>query len=104
MRFFSPRLQRPGSALAALVVLFIVLPLVSRYALGWSHPFGYLSDLAIGSLLLWLAQRRGLLLGDGVFDTALALGGRVVAATTPEDLVRLGTHTGKVLGPVLART
>ena len=63
MRFFSPRLQRHGSALAALVVLFIVLPLVSRYALGWSHPFGYLSDLAIGSLLLWLAQRRGLLLG-----------------------------------------
>jgi excinuclease ABC subunit A len=30
-------------------------------------------------------------------------GGRVVAAATPEDVVRLGTHTGKVLGPVLAR-
>jgi excinuclease ABC subunit A len=30
-------------------------------------------------------------------------GGRVVAATTPEEVVRLGTHTGKVLGPVLAR-
>ena len=30
-------------------------------------------------------------------------GGRIVAAAPPEDLVRLGTHTGKVLGPVLAR-
>ncbi|SDG88966.1 Phosphoglycerol transferase MdoB [Pseudomonas flavescens] len=63
MRFSSPWLQRPVSAPAALVVLFIVLPLVSRYTLGWSHPFGYLSDLAVGSLLLWLVLRRGLLLG-----------------------------------------
>lgn len=63
MRFFSPWLQRPVSALTALVVLFIVFPLISRYTLGWSHPFGYLSDLAIGSLVLWLVQRRGLLLG-----------------------------------------
>jgi excinuclease ABC subunit A len=30
-------------------------------------------------------------------------GGRIVAAATPEALVRLGTHTGKALGPVLAR-
>jgi len=30
-------------------------------------------------------------------------GGRVVAAAKPEDVVKLGTHTGKVLGPVLAR-
>ncbi|MDQ7743725.1 excinuclease ABC subunit UvrA [Hydrogenophaga pseudoflava] len=30
-------------------------------------------------------------------------GGRIVAAATPEDVVRLGTHTGKVLAPVLAR-
>jgi excinuclease ABC subunit A len=30
-------------------------------------------------------------------------GGRIVAACTPEDLVRLGTHTGKALAPVLAR-
>jgi excinuclease ABC subunit A len=30
-------------------------------------------------------------------------GGRVVAAAEPEEVVRLGTHTGKVLGPVLAR-
>ncbi|TXH88909.1 MAG: excinuclease ABC subunit A [Rhodoferax sp.] len=31
-------------------------------------------------------------------------GGRIVAAGTPEDLVRLGTHTGRALEPVLART
>ncbi|MFC7434998.1 excinuclease ABC subunit UvrA [Hydrogenophaga bisanensis] len=30
-------------------------------------------------------------------------GGRVVAAATPEEVVRLGTHTGQVLAPVLAR-
>jgi excinuclease ABC subunit A len=30
-------------------------------------------------------------------------GGRVVAAATPEDVVRLATHTGVALGPVLAR-
>ncbi|MDI9857290.1 excinuclease ABC subunit UvrA [Comamonas sp. 17RB] len=31
-------------------------------------------------------------------------GGQIVAAGTPEDLVRAGTHTGKALAPVLART
>jgi excinuclease ABC subunit A len=30
-------------------------------------------------------------------------GGRVVGATTPEGLVKLGTHTGVALAPVLAR-
>jgi len=30
-------------------------------------------------------------------------GGRVVAAASPEDVVRLGTHTGQALQPVLAR-
>jgi excinuclease ABC subunit A len=30
-------------------------------------------------------------------------GGRIVAQTTPEQLVALGTHTGKALAPVLAR-
>jgi len=30
-------------------------------------------------------------------------GGRVVAADTPEALVKLGTHTGRALQPVLAR-
>ncbi|MCG2658083.1 MAG: excinuclease ABC subunit UvrA [Hydrogenophaga sp.] len=31
-------------------------------------------------------------------------GGRVVAAAPPDEVVRLDTHTGRVLGPVLART
>ncbi|MDO8904359.1 excinuclease ABC subunit UvrA [Hydrogenophaga sp.] len=31
-------------------------------------------------------------------------GGRIVAAAPPEEVVRLDTHTGRVLGPVLART
>ena len=30
-------------------------------------------------------------------------GGRVVAAAPPEDVVRLGTHTGRMLAPVLSR-
>ncbi len=30
-------------------------------------------------------------------------GGRIVAAATPEEVVRLRTHTGQALGPVLAR-
>jgi len=31
-------------------------------------------------------------------------GGRIVAAAAPEEVVRLGTHTGRALAPVLART
>ena len=31
-------------------------------------------------------------------------GGRVVAQAAPEQVVREGTHTGKALAPVLART
>ena len=31
------------------------------------------------------------------------LGGRVVAAGTPEDVVKAGTHTGHSLAPVLRR-
>jgi excinuclease ABC subunit A len=31
-------------------------------------------------------------------------GGRIVAAAAPEDVVRLGTHTGKALAAVLARS
>ena len=30
-------------------------------------------------------------------------GGQIVAEGTPEDLVRIGTHTGVALAPVLAR-
>lgn len=62
MRPFSHWLQHPVSVLLALGFLFIVIPLASRYGLGWSHPFGYLSDLAIGSLLLVLLHHRAWLL------------------------------------------
>lgn len=62
MRAYSRWLQHPISALLALGFLVIVMPLASRYALGWSHPFGYLSDLAIGSLLLVVLHQRAWLL------------------------------------------
>ncbi|WP_447590303.1 LTA synthase family protein [Aquipseudomonas campi] len=48
----------PVASLAALSLLFIVLPMASRYGLGWSDVSGYLSDLAIGSLLVLLSYRR----------------------------------------------
>ena len=44
---------------------------------------------------------------DWVFDLGPeggSGGGQIVAAGTPEDLVRLATHTGVALAPVLART
>lgn len=49
-------------SLATLGTLFLVIPVASRYALGWSNPFGYLSDLAIGGFLLVLLHGRSLLL------------------------------------------
>lgn len=42
----------------SLALLLLVLPFASRYALGWTDPRGYLSDLAIGSVLLLLLRRR----------------------------------------------
>lgn len=41
----------------ALAILLLGIPLASRYLLGWSEPLGYLSDLAIGGLLLLLLYR-----------------------------------------------
>ncbi|TWC43090.1 phosphoglycerol transferase MdoB-like AlkP superfamily enzyme [Pseudomonas sp. SJZ079] len=58
MRPFSHWRQHPVSVLLTLGFLFIVIPLASRYGLGWSHPFGYLSDLAIGCLLVVLLHQR----------------------------------------------
>lgn len=43
---------------ASLAILVLVIPLGARALLGWSDPFGYLSDLAVGSLLLLLLHRR----------------------------------------------
>lgn len=51
-------LGHPRARLASLATLVLVIPLGARALLGWSDPFGYLSDLAIGSLLLLLLHRR----------------------------------------------
>ena len=48
----------PRTRLLALATLVLVIPLVVRALLGWSSPYGYLSDLALGSLLVLLLQRR----------------------------------------------
>ena len=58
-------------------------------------------------LLKKLAEQAGVIAeADWVIDLGPEggnAGGRIVAAMTPEALVRLGTHTGVALGPVLAR-
>ncbi|MFZ5956790.1 LTA synthase family protein [Pseudomonas knackmussii] len=48
--------------LVTLASLFLLIPLASRYLLGWGNLYGYLSDLAIGSLLILLLHKRHLLL------------------------------------------
>lgn len=48
----------PRTRLLAQATLVLVIPLVVRALLGWSSPYGYLSDLALGSLLVLLLQRR----------------------------------------------
>jgi len=63
VRFSLSWLRHPSSSLLSLGLLLIAVPLASRYALGWSHLYGYLSDLAIGSLLLIALHRRSWLLG-----------------------------------------
>lgn len=60
MRTFGLRLQHPAYALIARGFLLLVVPLLSRHLLGWSNGFGYLSDLAIGSLLFVLLHNRPL--------------------------------------------
>nr|WP_225778076.1 LTA synthase family protein [Pseudomonas sp. Marseille-Q3773] len=44
--------------LAALATLVLVIPLGTRAMLGWSNPLGYLSDMALGSVLVVLLYRR----------------------------------------------
>lgn len=51
-------LQHPGASLASLIALVLAVPLISRTVLGWTNPLGYLSDLAIGGLLVVLLHRR----------------------------------------------
>ncbi|WP_298187696.1 LTA synthase family protein [uncultured Pseudomonas sp.] len=62
MRVTCNWLRHPSSPLLTLGLLLLALPLLSRYLLGWSHPYGYLSDLAIGSLLLVALHQRAWLL------------------------------------------
>ncbi|MBU0882698.1 MAG: LTA synthase family protein, partial [Gammaproteobacteria bacterium] len=62
MRVTCNWLRHPSSTLFILGLLLLALPLLSRYALGWSHAYGYLSDLAIGSLLLITLHQRTWLL------------------------------------------
>lgn len=47
--------------LITLAALFLLIPVISRHSLGWGTPLGYLSDLALGSLLVLLLHNRRLL-------------------------------------------
>jgi len=51
-------LRQPHARLFSLILLVLIVPVCLRAALGWSSPLGYLSDLAIGSLLVLLLHRR----------------------------------------------
>lgn len=70
-------LGHPCTRLLALAALVLVIPLGTRAMLGWSNPFGYLSDIAIGSLLVMLLHRRAWWLALPVL---LAWGGLLVAS------------------------
>ena len=52
------RFRHPDARLLSLIFLVLIVPVCLRAALGWSSLFGYLSDLAIGSLLVVLLHRR----------------------------------------------
>lgn len=58
MRFNCKWLQHPASNLIVLALLLLALPMFSRLMLGWSHAYGYLSDLAIGLLLMICIHQR----------------------------------------------
>ncbi|MGE8496423.1 MAG: LTA synthase family protein [Pseudomonas sp.] len=97
MRAYSRWLQHPTGTLLALGFLVLIVPLISRYALGWSHPFGYLSDLAIGSLLLVALHQRAWLLSIPVLLTwclftlsTIELVSAVGRMPEPSDLEYLG--------------
>ncbi|WP_460119956.1 LTA synthase family protein [Pseudomonas sp. H3_G09] len=51
-------LRRPNARLVSLIVLVLMVPVCLRVALGWSAPLGFLSDLAVGSLLIVALHRR----------------------------------------------
>ncbi|SEN51990.1 Phosphoglycerol transferase MdoB [Pseudomonas sp. ok272] len=78
MNILSRWFHHRHARLIALTLLVLVIPLGLRTALGWTTPLGYLSDLAIGSLLIVLLHRRPLwlalpvLLVWGIFTLATA--------------------------------
>ena len=51
-------LRQPNARLLSLIVLVLIVPVCLRAALGWSTPLGFLSDLAVGSLLVVALHRR----------------------------------------------
>ncbi|MDR7023030.1 LTA synthase family protein [Pseudomonas peli] len=69
MRVTCNWLRHPSSTLLTLGLLLLALPLLSRYLLGWSHTYGYLSDLAIGSLLVIILHQRSWLLSIALLLT-----------------------------------
>ncbi|HWH85315.1 MAG TPA: LTA synthase family protein [Pseudomonas sp.] len=50
--------RRPDARLLSLIVLVLIVPVCLRAALGWSTALGFLSDLAVGSLLVAALHRR----------------------------------------------
>ncbi|PTT74099.1 sulfatase, partial [Pseudomonas sp. HMWF007] len=93
MSAFFHWLRRPHARLFSLIVLVLIVPVCLRAALGWSTPLGYLSDLAIGSLLLVVLHRRAwwlalpVLLFWGLLAVATAeLVSAVGRLPTPADL------------------
>ncbi|WP_417663226.1 LTA synthase family protein [Pseudomonas sp.] len=62
MRFLNRWHSPTYSALLTLCSLFIFIPVISRFLLGWSQPYGYLSDIAVGGLLVVLLYQRTLII------------------------------------------
>lgn len=62
MRFLNRWHSPSYSVLLTLCSLFIFIPLISRDLFGWSQSYGYLSDIAIGSLLVVLLYQRTLII------------------------------------------
>ncbi|WP_434696329.1 LTA synthase family protein [Pseudomonas sp. Z1-14] len=58
MNFLYRALTHPHAAICALAGYVLLVPMGLRLLLGWSDPLGYLSDMAIGSLLIVLLHRR----------------------------------------------